>query len=174
MVEMAIVLPLIVMLMLGAADLGRAFYLDIEMTGASRAGMREGIQGTASDLGNSVRNEVFDAIDNTQVVWGSTGPAGAYDGCGSAGAACGDPTGCLDNVFTGTRQACFAVRTCTIINGACSSYGVWGSRPSQGSNQALVVRVVYHFLPITPLISSLTGSNGAIDLTSDTYGLELY
>ena len=170
---MAIVLPLIVMMMLGAADLGRAFYLDIEMTGASRAGMREGIQGTASDLGNSVRNEVFDAIDNSQAVWGSTGPGATYDGCGSAGAACGDPTGCVASAFSGTRVACFAVRTCTIVNGACSTYGAWGSRPTQGSNQALVVRTVYLFTPITPLISSLTG-NGAMYLTSDTYGPELY
>jgi len=45
LVEMAITLPLIVTLMLGAADLGRAFYLNIEMAGASRAGMREGIKG---------------------------------------------------------------------------------------------------------------------------------
>jgi len=66
------------------------------------------------------------------------------------------------------------VRTCTIINGACSSYGAWGSRPNQGSNQAVAVRVVYKFPPITPLISSLTGGSGAIYLTSDTYGLELY
>ena len=50
LVEMAITLPLIVTLMLGAADLGRAFYLNIEMAGASRAGMREGIKGASSDL----------------------------------------------------------------------------------------------------------------------------
>src|SRR2546428_14164177 len=109
MVEMAIVLPLIVMMMLGAADLGRAFYLDIEMTGASRAGMREGIQGTASDLGNSVRNEVFDAIDNTQAVWGSTGPAGAYDGCGPARGGRRGPPGLPPNPVHRAPQALFAV-----------------------------------------------------------------
>jgi TadE-like protein len=174
LVEMVIVLPLIVMLMLGAADLGRAFYLNVEMAGASRAGMREGIKGPSSDLGNSVRNEVFDAIDNSVAVWGGTGPGAQYDGCGSSAGSCGDPTGCQPSVFIGTRVACFAVRTCTITNGACSAYGVWGSRPVEGSNQALQIRVVYKFTPVTPMISAIAGPGGVIDITSDTYGLELY
>lgn len=173
LVEMAMVIPVIVMLMLGAADLGRAFYMDIEVTGSSRAGMREGVNGQGNDLGNALRNEAFDVIDNTQTVWGDTGPGGTYDGCGHAGQPCGDPNGCPTSIFTGARTACFAVRTCTIINGACGSLGTWGSRPAQGTNQALLVRTVYKFTPITPLIEGLTGS-AALYLRSDTIGLELY
>jgi Flp pilus assembly protein TadG len=170
---MALVVPIIVLLMLGAADLGRAFYVDIEVTGASRAGMREGVNGLASDAGNALRNEAFDVIDNSQAVWGDTGPGGTYDQCGKANQPCGDPSGCPTTIFTGTRVACFAVRTCTITNGACSTFGPWGSRPAQGTNQALAVRVVYKFTPITPIIEGFTG-NGSLYLTSDTSGLELY
>ena len=174
LVEMAITLPLIVTLMLGAADLGRAFYLNIEMAGASRAGMREGIKGASSDLGNSVRNEVFDAIDNSVAVWGDTGPGAQYDGCGTASGSCGNPSGCAPSAFSGTRVACFAVRTCTITNGACSAYGAWGSRPVEGTNQGLEIQVVYKFTPVTPMIAAIAGPSGVIYIISDTYGLELY
>ena len=46
MVETALILPFLTLLTLGAADLGRAFYLHLEITGAARAGMRNAIQST--------------------------------------------------------------------------------------------------------------------------------
>lgn len=180
LVEMTLLLPILVLLMLGAADLGRAFYFSIEITGASRAGMRTGIIGSSLDVGKAVRNEPFNAIDNSAAVWGSTGPGQPYDGCGTAGAACGDPSGCdAASAFTGTgRIACFAVRTCTIdaVNGGCvpGSYSRWGNRPTQGSATALQVRAVYKFTPFTPLIASMTGTDGVFYLRSETTGVELY
>jgi hypothetical protein len=178
MVEMTLLLPVLVLLMLGAADLGRAFYFSIEITGATRAGMRTGIIGSSMDVGKAVRNEPFNAIDNSVAVWGATGPGQPYDGCGTAGAACGDPGGCASSAFTGSRVACFAVRTCTIdaVNGGCvpSSYSPWGNRPAQASAAGLQVRVVYKFTPFTPLVASMAGADGVFYLRSETTGVELY
>jgi len=44
LVEMALVLPLFLLLMFGAVDFGRAFYLGIEVAGAARAGASYGSQ----------------------------------------------------------------------------------------------------------------------------------
>lgn len=176
MVETALILPFLTLMTLGAADLGRAFYLHLEVTGASRAGMRSGIQGTGNDIGDALRSEPNTAIMNNAATWGATGPGGSYD-CnpGIAGHSCGDPNGCPSTAFTSGQLACFAVRTCTITSGACSLYGTWQSRPAGGGSgpTALVVRVVYKFTPITPLIAQF-GAAGSFYLVEETYGLELY
>jgi len=175
MVEMAIVAPVLVLLMLGAADLGRAFYLDIEVTGASRAGVRTAIVAQVTDIGTAVRSEPNSAITNDVASWGDTGPGGTNDCDPNAPShLCGDPSGCPPSVFSGTRVACFAVRTCALNNGTCT-YGTWGSRPVSDPNAAIQVRAVYKMTPVTPAISALTGSTGGFFyLTADTTGQELY
>jgi Flp pilus assembly protein TadG len=175
MVEMAIVAPVLVLLMLGAADLGRAFYLDIEVTGASRAGVRSAIVAQVTDVGTAVRSEPNSAIPNDAPSWGDTGP-GATNDCdpNAPSHRCGDPSGCPPSVFSGTRVACFAVRTCALNNGSCT-YGTWGSRPASAPNAAIQVRAVYKMTPVTPAISALTGSTGGFFyLIADTIGQELY
>ncbi len=175
LVEMVILLPFLVMLMLGAADMGRAFYLNIEVAGASRAGMRTGVITASNDLGKAVRREAYNAIDDSIAVWGDTGPGGVNDRCSTPTGPCGDPAGCLPSAFAGSRVACFAVRTCHLQSSSCATYDAWGSRPAAGTfDQSLQVHVVYKFTPVTPLVASLAGSNGVFYLTSDTTGLELY
>jgi hypothetical protein len=176
MVETALILPFLTLLTLGAADLGRAFYLHLEITGAARAGMRNAIQGAGSNLGDALRSEPNTAILNDATTWGATADGATYD-CnpGIPGHTCGDPNGCPTTAFTTNQLACFAVRTCTISSGACGLYGSWQSRPPGGGSgpTALVVRVVYKFTPITPLIAQF-GAGGSFYLTEETYGLELY
>src|ERR1700716_349865 len=175
-VETALILPFLTLLTLGAADLGRAFYLHLEITGAARAGMRDGIQGNGHDIGDATRSEPNTAIPNSAAAWGSTGPGGSYD-CnpGTAGHTCGEPNGCPPSSFVTGQIACFAVRTCTVTSGACASYGGWQSRPPGGgaAPTAIVVRTVYKFTPVTPLIAQL-GNNGSFYLQEESYGLELY
>ena len=175
MVEFVIVAPVLVLLMLGAADLGRAFYLDIEVTGASRAGVRSAIVDSATDVGLAARNEPNSAIPNDVANWGDTGPGGNNDCDPNAPShQCGDPSGCPASVFSGTRVACFAVRSCTLNNGNCT-YGAWGSRPVSGPNAAVQVRVVYKMRPVTPAIATLTSTTGGFFyLGADTTAQELY
>jgi Flp pilus assembly protein TadG len=179
LVEFAITIPVLVMLMLGGADLARGFYYDLQVSGASRAGMRLGVQGTSTDLGDAIRSEPNSAISNDTTTWGNTGPGGANADCTSGSQKCGDTVGCVPSVFTGARTACFAVRTCTLTNGVCTSYGAWQSRPlvnsdAGGTNQALVVRTVYKLTPATPFISNFSTFGGSFYIIAETTGLELY
>jgi len=173
LVEMATVIPLLILLMLGAADLGRAFHRSITMTGASRVGMRVGVLDTATDIGAAIRGEP--AIANTTANWGATGPGGLND-CDPTQPAhtCGDLNGCAPTSFLGGQVACFAVQACTLSGSACTNtLPNWGSRPASGSSMGLQVHVVYRFVPVTPLIGFFT-SGGVIYLTSDVFGLQQY
>ena len=180
--EFALIMPVLVLLMLGATDLGRAFYLSIEVSGAARSGMRQGVINGNTDIGNSTRSEPNSAIANNTTVWGDTGPGGLND-CNptTPGHLCGDPTGCKPPVFnTPDRLVCFAVRTCSLINGMTQCpLGGWQTRPPQGSdatgsNQVLDVRLVYKFAPATPVIANFTMDGKAFYLVVDEYGLEQY
>lgn len=181
-VETAMVLPLIVLLMLGSADLGRAFYLKLEMSGASRAGMRMAVLGQSVDIGNAVRAEPNSAIPDTYAAWGlnaKTSLGGTNGDCLSASQRCGDPSGCDRGSATAWsvagQQACFAVRTClSWTNGNCTSFSAWGQRPAAGADLPIQVRSVYRFLPATPIIAAFARSGGAFYLVSDTMGLQLY
>ena len=179
LVETALVLPVLVLLLLGSADLGRAYYVKLEMAGASRAGMRMGVLGAGTDIGNAIRAEPNSAIPNSQGAWGAEGPGGAND-CNPSQSThnCGDPSGCAQGSNWASGQyVCFAVRTCiTWSGGTCSSVGAWGSRPAAGVDQAIEVLTVYKFQPATPIISAFApaGSGGIFYLSGDTIGLELY
>jgi Flp pilus assembly protein TadG len=182
--EMALLLPVLGLLMLGATDLGRAYYLNIEISGAARSGMRQGVINGSTDIGNSTRSEPNSAIANNTTVWGDTGPTGAND-CDPTQPThkCGDALGCPKDVFNAnpSRLVCFAVRTCTVASGGTMTcpVNVWQQRPAQGSDstntlQVLDVRVVYKFVPATPWITNFTSDGKAFYLTVDEYGLELY
>jgi Flp pilus assembly protein TadG len=173
LVEMAMIVPLLALLMLGAADLARAFHREISLTGASRVGMRVGVLDTATDIGAAVRGEP--AIANTTATWGATGPGGLND-CDPTQPAhrCGDANGCAPTSFVGNQVACFAVQACTLSGSVCTATPPnWGSRPASGSSMGLQVRVVYRFAAVTPLIGLFT-SGGVIYLTSDTFSLQQY
>ena len=176
LVELALILPLLVLLMLGSADLGRAYYLKLEMSGARRAGMRLAVLGAGQDIGDAVRAEPNSAIPNTTTAWGTEGPGGNNDCKPGTTHACGDTTGCAPGPNWQVGQiACFAVRTCiTWAGGTCSSTGSWGSRPAAGVDQGVEVLTVYRFKPATPIISNFAGSSGTFYLGADTVGLELY
>jgi Flp pilus assembly protein TadG len=178
LVETAMILPVLIYLMLGAADFSRAFYLKLAMAGASRAGMRMAVLGSVNDIGNAVRSEPNSAIPNTAAAWGSEGPGQTNSDCTSATPKCGDPNGCAAASFTvATQIACFAVRSCiSWAGGVCTpAAGGWNTRPGAGADQAVEVLVVYKFAPATPFIANFTpGGGGFFFLPGDTLGLQLY
>ncbi len=165
LVEMAMLVPLLALLMLGAADLGRAFHRNVSLAGAGRIGMRVGTIDTATDIGAAIRGEP--AIANDVATWGATGPGGVN-------AVNGDPNGCVPSSFVGSQVACFAVQACTLSGTACTaSPPNWGSRPAPGSAQGLQVHAVYKFTFLTPIIGAFF-PGGVVYLTADTYGIEQY
>ena len=98
-VELAVTLPILLLIALGATDLARGYYLSDEITGAARAGMRAGIKTDTIDIGDAVRSEPNSAIANTGAVWGREGPpvsgvTQSYADCSGPATPCGDPNGC--------------------------------------------------------------------------------
>ncbi len=181
LVEFAITVPVLTLLVLGTVDLGRGFYIAVETNAAARQGVRDGIISDSSDIGDAVRSEPNSAIPNTLAVWGDT-YLNQANGCtpGVSGS-CGDPNGCPPSVFTGSRLACFAVRTCTMTGGAtadlgkCTSHGPWGQRPGTNTGHALEVLVVYRLPPVTPLLGQLTSATGnALMIRNSSIANELY
>ena len=182
-VEMALFAPLLFLLVLGSADFGRALDLKIEMTGASRAGMRTGVAGGSNDIGAAVRSEPNAAIKNDTVTWGTMAPNGATPGtrdCSGGAVSCGDTSGCVPGSFTGTTTACFAIRSCPRLSAsntfatASPPCSAWGVRPASQSGDALEVKVVYRFAPFTKPIAAYTGSGGYFFLAGDTLAVESY
>jgi len=179
-VELALSLPMVLVLVLGLTDFSRAYYYSIEMSGAARAGVREAIISETTDIGDAVRSEPNSAILNTVQVWGPSANGGAQGDCTSGSQNCGDPNGCPASSFTGTRIACFAIRTCTLNNGnygTCTSFGAWGSRPSAASSATKGIQVVtvFKFTPVTGAIAALPGTvNGVFYLRQVAVGNALY
>lgn len=181
--ELAISIPVLVLLMLGVTDLARAFYLSVEINGAARAGARAGIAGDTVDIGDFVRSEPNTGIPNTPAAWGSTGPGGVNANCVSAPASqryCGDPSGCVAASFQAGQLACFAIRRCALSNGdwgTCSFDPLgYGYRPLSTSPtyKALEITVVYRMPILTPLISNLAGAGGFLMLKRTALANEVY
>jgi TadE-like protein len=191
--ELAIALPLIVLVALGMTDLAHGYSMSDEITGASRAGMRAGIETDTIDIGDAIRSEPNTAIPNTVAAWGNEGIGQSDASCNGAGTSCGDPNGCTStSVWLSGQVACFAVRSCRLTNAAGSrytcapgSFSGWQVRPvpctpspcgsaQQGPNgDGLDVVVVYRYRPVSLEIASL-GTRGTMYLRAETQGLEIY
>jgi Flp pilus assembly protein TadG len=161
-VEFAFLAPVVVLVMLGAIDLSRGFYQDIQITGAARSGVRSGVASSSSDIGDAIRSEPNSGIPNTQAVWGSMA-SGQPNGCTpNVSGTCGDPNGCPSS-YSG-KIACFAVRSCTLSGGDTGTptvCGNWGTRPGVGNtDHGLQIVVVYRLVPVTPLLGDLTRATG--------------
>ena len=62
LIELAFVIPLLLLLALGAIDFGRAYYLSIEVVNAARAGVQYGVKNSA-DIAGMQAAAVADAPD---------------------------------------------------------------------------------------------------------------
>lgn len=71
LVEMAFLLPLLVFLLVGAIDFGRAYYLKIEIMNAARAGVQYACQSTktAADTTGIENAATADAVDVTTLTF---------------------------------------------------------------------------------------------------------
>jgi hypothetical protein len=200
--ELALSLPLLVLLGFGATDMGRAWYDHVPVAAAALAGAETGATSATADLGAAVRTQ-NQAMPNDTATWGTAFSADCTNAT-IASQTCGDSTGgcAATSVFWttpgGAAQpdpiACFSIRSCTIdttIGSAhsghctpsaqCPAAG-GGSRPGQGSGQqvppcnaALQVTVVYRFVPATPLIGAFfSGTSNTLFISSTATVVEEY
>ncbi|MGH9615291.1 MAG: TadE/TadG family type IV pilus assembly protein [Acidobacteriaceae bacterium] len=97
LVELALTMPLLVLLLLGAAELGRLAYAAIETSNAARAGVQYGAQNhvTASDFAGMQ----IAATNDAQNVSGLTATAIHFCGCSD-----GTPSTCSTGDCEGSRM----------------------------------------------------------------------
>jgi Flp pilus assembly protein TadG len=191
-IELALAVPILVVLALGTVDLGRAFYANLPVAGMASVGAEVGAGSNVNDIGATIRQE-SNVVPNTSVAWGAdlfTGGTNAQ--CSTTpnlttyAQSCGDPYGCqtsgTHNAFTSaSRVACYAVGMCTAEssahNGVCTQPAgiTWQARPPAGAtastgnaNGALVVKVVYVFTPLTPLVKGFYSATGNLLYLSQT------
>ena len=109
LVEMAIVLPLLALLLLGAFDLGLAAYTSIEVSSAALAGVQYGAQ-NATTAGNVTGIQNAAAADASNISLGTTNASHSCI-CANGSASTCKPTDCsgsaIVTILTVQTQATF-------------------------------------------------------------------
>lgn len=98
MLEFAFIVPVILLLAIGAVDFGRAYYLGIEVAGAARAGAQYGAQnqGTGADTTGMIAAAKASAADVT--TWTSGFPTASW--------------GCMCSDGTSQNASCTSTPSC--------------------------------------------------------------
>jgi Flp pilus assembly protein TadG len=94
-VELAVVLPFLLLLLLGAIDFGRAYYLSIEVANAARAGVQYGVRNPA-DFAGMQSAAKSDAVDIPSLDATAASGCECSDGSNSA-SPCANPPACTGN-----------------------------------------------------------------------------
>jgi Flp pilus assembly protein TadG len=103
-VELALILPVFILLLVGAAELGRLAYASVEVTNAARAGVAYAAQNhvTASDTSGIQLAATQDAPDITSISAVATQSCVCSDGtaitCANAGTKCLSPGRIIESV----------------------------------------------------------------------------
>jgi Flp pilus assembly protein TadG len=105
LVELALLLPLLVLLFLGVVEVGRIFYVSVEVNNAARAGAAYGAQSniTAGDTAGMERVAEQDAPD----VPGLTATANYSCACSTAAGTVTNLASCTDTCAAGDHQIIF-------------------------------------------------------------------
>lgn len=98
LIELAITLPLLLLLLMGAVDFGRAFYLALEIAGAAQAGAEYGSENPTDTAG--MKTAAQDDAPNVPSLTVTTPTYGCEcsDGTGFSASCSSQPTSCTYNV----------------------------------------------------------------------------
>ena len=95
MIELAALTPVLVVILLGAADLSRVYYLSIALNNAARAGVQYGVQ-SATTAADTTGMQTA-ATNDTTGITGVTATASEYCQCpNGAPFSCGVSNSCTD------------------------------------------------------------------------------
>jgi Flp pilus assembly protein TadG len=133
-VELALVLPIFILLVLGGAEVGRLAYADIEVSNAARAGVAYAMQSNtfASD-GAGIRNAAKqDAPNIPSLIVDNNGPPTLTCYCETAGIA--------------TAKDCAIINTGSTGAGACPSPSIIAEYVQV--NTSASINTAFHFLGI--------------------------
>ena len=145
LVELALVLPLLMLVVLGTSDMARLFYFGVAATNAAREGARHGAYYDPTTNGNSfeTQSQIFATVSSEANYLGLTqdGPPITAQPCPS-----GPP-------FASSLYPATANTGNVII---CFN-GQWSSTAAT-PGQYVTVIVLYNYAPLTPLLGSFVGS----------------
>jgi Flp pilus assembly protein TadG len=156
MVEFALTAPLILLMLFGIVDFGRALFIANEMTNAAREGARVAV------LSSNPCNTVVSSANapNCSAGSGLTGES-VCDAMTNEGqliatwSGCTDPSGTLPNPPSSGSVDTAYVQITQSTNSSCPSTGSGGtvSTPRSVGNKAVLIQIWYYYTPLTPLVS---------------------
>ena len=167
LVEIALVLPVFLLIVLGTIDFGRAIYIYSVMSNGAREGARyaivhgskaQSIDGTCASGPGSTTTDTLGAL--VVVATGASAPAWATVPVGCAAPVTVPPVGLDPSVYAATT--CWG-DGCTVPSD-CSGAGTNAAPRSNDPDQPVTVRTCYRFRAILP---SLFGV-GPISLAAET------
>jgi Flp pilus assembly protein TadG len=133
-VELAFVVPVLILLLLGAVELGRLAYADIEVSNAARAGVAYAMQSNtkASDSTGIQNAAKQDAPDITGLIVDNNGPPTLTCYCETAGVA--------------AASSCTTINTGSVGPGACASPSIIVEYVQV--NTSATIDTAFHFVGI--------------------------
>jgi Flp pilus assembly protein TadG len=161
LVEFALIAPLMAFLVLGSADLARAFYYSVALTNAAREGARHGAYFDPFSSTNK--------YDNATSVLSAVQSEGSYLGIASLSQVAGCPGSAPyappypSALFPTTANTGFV-------------YICFNNTPGDTSSapgRPIRVSVLYTFAPVTPVLWSFVGNSGNVQMaTSAEFDVE--
>jgi Flp pilus assembly protein TadG len=163
LVEVAISLPVILLLALGVTDIGRAFYYREAVTNSARQALRVAVspsqQATANALCVGSGGPTAVTV-TTGISSGGGSIATIVNSAASESSNNGAPSGSA--ITGGTISVTFHCLAGAAVTNATSNGGV----PSDPGSDSVTVRVTYSFAVITPLLWPVTGTSFPITVSS--------
>jgi Flp pilus assembly protein TadG len=138
LVEMALLLPILTMLLLGTVDLGRMAYMSIEVSNAARAGVQYGQQ-NSSTWSNVTGMQTAATNDATDLVGATKGNLTAV---ATYWCQCSDGTTVTPNCFPGTPSCATTHRVDYVKVVTTATYKPWFPCPGIPSSMSLTSQAV--------------------------------
>lgn len=139
LVELALVLPLFALILIGTVDLGRAFFYYNRLTDAVEQGALYGIHYPAQVTSAN-------SSDPNNIVWIVT-----HESASSAGT--------IDTDLGNVTATCYVGRTTTLRGtGDCAAVDSTSGAPLVQSGDTIAVRATYTFHPLTGQLIGILGS----------------
>src|SRR5271155_3125525 len=92
LVELALMFPLFILMLVGAAEFGRLAFAGIEVSNAARAGVQYGAQSTVMGSDNAGMQQA--AVQDAANLAGLTATASHFCACSNGGGSTCEPTDC--------------------------------------------------------------------------------
>jgi Flp pilus assembly protein TadG len=162
LVEVAISLPVILLLALGVTDIGRAFYYREAVTNSTRQALRIAVSPAQQATADSIcaGYGAATAVTVSSAIPGGGSIASIVNGAALESSNNGAPAGSV--ISGGTMSVTFHCLAGAAVTNKTSN----GGSPQDPGSDAVTVTINYSFAVITPLLWPVTGTSFPITVSS--------